>query len=338
MTLILPFYLFGCGNQTESSSVSDFTSKAAEQSSVGSKTGNEADSAETGADSESETGSDETKILVAYFSATGTTRTVAEEIAETSGGDLFEIVPAEPYSDEDLDYGNDSCRANREQNDDNARPAISNAVENIEDYDVVFIGHPIWWGKEPKIIDTFLESYDFSGKTMIDFCTSGGSGIGQSESSLKEICPDSEWLEGRRLGDSSEVAEWLESLELNTEKREESVMYITVNGRKLTADLADNSSAEALKELLKDDPLTIDMSDYSNFEKVGGLGAELPRNDEQITTEAGDLILYQGNQFVIYYDTNSWDFTRLGKIRDISQEELKELLGGGDVTVTLSLE
>jgi hypothetical protein len=112
-------------------------------------------------------------------------------------------------------------------------------------------------------------------------------------------------------------------------------MKITVSGRELTATLARNSSTEALKELLKAGPVTIQMRDYGNMEKVGGLGKTLPTNDERITTEPGDLILYQGNALVIYYAPNTWTFTKLGKINDVTQEELKKALGAGDVTVTL---
>lgn len=118
----------------------------------------------------------------------------------------------------------------------------------------------------------------------------------------------------------------------------DNVLYIHINERVLTANLVDNSSTRALVELLSDDNITINMSDYANFEKVGSLGTSLPRNDEPIRTEAGDLILYQGNQFVIYYDTNSWTFTRLGKIQNITQSELMSILGEGDVSITLSLE
>ena len=114
-------------------------------------------------------------------------------------------------------------------------------------------------------------------------------------------------------------------------------ILLTVNGETLTATLAENSSAEALKELLSQDPLTISMRDYGSMEKVGDIGTELPTNDEQITTEAGDLILYMGSAFVIYYAPNSWNFTRLGKIDNITAQELKDLLGSGDVRVTLSL-
>lgn len=119
---------------------------------------------------------------------------------------------------------------------------------------------------------------------------------------------------------------------------EDNAMKITAGDTTFTAVLADNSSAEALKELLAEGPLTIDMSDYASMEKVGPIGTDLPRNDEQITTGAGDIILYQGNSLVIYYDTNSWNFTRIGKIEGVTGEELLEALGSGDVTVTFSLE
>lgn len=115
-------------------------------------------------------------------------------------------------------------------------------------------------------------------------------------------------------------------------------MKITAGDYTFTAVLADNSSAEALKELLAEGSLTIDMSDYASMEKVGPIGMSLPANDEQISTGAGDIILYQGNSLVIYYDTNSWNFTRIGKIEDVTQEELLEALGSGDVTVTFSLD
>ena len=116
-------------------------------------------------------------------------------------------------------------------------------------------------------------------------------------------------------------------------------IQITSDGGKseLTARLADNSSAVAFYELLKKGPLTVDMHDYGSFEKVGPLGTKLPRNDTQITTQAGDIILYQGNQITIYYDTNSWNFTRLGKVDGITQAELKKILGKGDVTAVFSV-
>ena len=124
----------------------------------------------------------------------------------------------------------------------------------------------------------------------------------------------------------------------NHTNREENVkLYIKVNNRTLTATLVDNSSTRALIERLENSDITINMRDYGNMEKVGGFGFSLPTNNESIDTEAGDLILYQGNSFVIYYDTNSWNFTRLGKIDHINQRELQQILGDGNVDVTLSL-
>ena len=129
----------------------------------------------------------------------------------------------------------------------------------------------------------------------------------------------------------------------NTEKGELSNMKITIQitsdsgNHKLTATLADNSSATVFYELLKKGPLTVKMSDYGNFEKVGSLGTNLPRNDTQIKTEAGDIILYQGNQITIYYDSNSWNFTRLGKVDGVTQNELKKILGKGDVTAVFEV-
>lgn len=121
------------------------------------------------------------------------------------------------------------------------------------------------------------------------------------------------------------------------EENEKKMIYAHVGEQVLEILPADNSSAEAFIDLLTEGDVTVDMHDYGNFEKVGPLGAELVRNDEDITTEPGDVILYQGNQITIYYDTNTWDFTRLGKVQGLSQEELKEILGEGDVSVTFSL-
>lgn len=118
------------------------------------------------------------KILVVYFSATHTTQGVAKKIADVLNADLYEIKPQDPYTDEDLDYNNDKSRSTIEMNDPDARPAIAGSVKNMEQYKTVFLGYPIWWGEAPRILSTFVESYDFSGKTMIPFCTSGGSGIG----------------------------------------------------------------------------------------------------------------------------------------------------------------
>lgn len=163
----------------------------------------------------------EHKVLVAYFSATGTTEGVAEKIANGLNADIYEIVPEEPYTDADLDYHDNNSRTTIEMNDPNARPAISGSVENMEQYDIVFIGYPIWWGEAPRIISTFMENYDFSGKTIVPFCTSGGSGMGSSATNLEGLTSDAQWLSGKRLSGSDSqdtVMEWVNGLGLNFEE------------------------------------------------------------------------------------------------------------------------
>ena len=154
------------------------------------------------------------KTLVAYFSATNTTRPLAEYAADILNADLYEIVPEVPYTDADLAYYTNG-RADREQNDSSARPAISGSVANMADYDVIFLGYPIWHGQPPRIISTFLESYDFAGKTIVPFCTSHSSGY--SDSSIKPLAPGANWIAGRRFAGGTSrgtVEEWINGLEL----------------------------------------------------------------------------------------------------------------------------
>ena len=154
------------------------------------------------------------KTLAAYFSATNTTRPLAEYAADILGADLYEIVPEVPYTDADLAYYTNG-RADREQNDSAARPAISGNVENMADYDVIFLGYPIWHGQPPRIISTFLERYDFAGKTIVPFCTSHSSGY--SDSSIKSLAPNANWVTGRRFSGGTSrgtVEEWINGLEL----------------------------------------------------------------------------------------------------------------------------
>ena len=155
------------------------------------------------------------KTLVVYFSATGTTKGVAEKIASITGADTYEIKAAQEYTDADLDWHDDNSRTTHEQNDASARPEIGSDKVSLDGYSTIYIGYPIWWGEEPRIMDTFAESYDFNGKTMIPFCTSGGSGIGRSGQNLEEYAGSGNWLEGERLGSNAsedEIREWIEGL------------------------------------------------------------------------------------------------------------------------------
>ena len=158
-------------------------------------------------------GAKQGKSLIVYFSCTDTTKKIAEYMQEITGADIYRIELEVPYTAEDLDYGDASARATREQNDSSARPAIAGKVENISRYQNVVIAYPIWWGQAPRIISTFLESYDFSGKTIVPVCTSHSSGIGSSAINLHELTDGKvTWLEGRRFSSTSskeEVAQWL---------------------------------------------------------------------------------------------------------------------------------
>ena len=157
------------------------------------------------------------KILVAYFSATGTTKGIAGQIAEILDADLYEITPAVPYTAADLNYSDRSTRATVEQNDAGTRPAISGNAVNMEQYRIVFLGYPIWWGQAPRIISTFLESYDLTGKTIVPFCTSGSSPIGTSAENLHPLASGADWNDGRRFAAGSSrdsVKQWLDGLDL----------------------------------------------------------------------------------------------------------------------------
>ncbi len=156
------------------------------------------------------------KVLIAYFSCTGTTESIAKHIEGETNGTLYEIVPEVPYTADDLKYYTNG-RADKEQADPSARPEISGGVEDMEKYDVIFLGYPIWHGQAPRMVSTFLESYDFSGKTIVPFCTSHSSGIGSSDTSLHSLAPNAEWVSGRRFSSGasqSAVADWIESLDI----------------------------------------------------------------------------------------------------------------------------
>lgn len=155
--------------------------------------------------SEAETETESSTTLVVYFSATGNTKAIAEAIADGLQADIYEIVPEEPYTDADLNYNDDNSRSTLEMNDSSARPEISGTIENFEQYTTIFIGYPIWWGEAPRIMDTFVESYDFTDKTVIPFCTSISSGIGSSANTLVSLAGNGDWMSGQSFGESEDA-------------------------------------------------------------------------------------------------------------------------------------
>ena len=154
------------------------------------------------------------KVLVAYFSASGVTKGVAQQLAEVTGGTLHEIKPAQPYTDADLDWRNKQSRSSVEMQDKSSRPAITDKLKNMQDYDIIYVGFPIWWYTCPTIINTFMEAYDFKGKTVIPFATSGGSSIKKACEDLKATYPDVFWKEGKLLNRASkkELEDWVKKL------------------------------------------------------------------------------------------------------------------------------
>ena len=156
------------------------------------------------------------KKLIAFFSASGETARLARTIADVTGGDLFEIRPATAYTAADLNWNDQNSRSTVEMKDEKSRPAVADSVTDMAQYDVVFVGFPIWWYQAPRIIETFLESYDLAGKTVVPFATSGGSGMGKTENILKACCaPETRWLPGKRLSSresAASVRRWVDGL------------------------------------------------------------------------------------------------------------------------------
>lgn len=267
-------------------------------------------------------------VLVAYFSVTNNTKKLANYAKDHLNSDIFEIVPTQEYTSADIDYNSD-CRANREQNDDNARPKIKYTISDISQYDTIVLGYPIWWGQAPKIMYTFIESYDFKDKIILPFCTSGSSSIGSSATNLAKSAPSANWLDGKRFAANTskeEIGKWLDE---NIQKEEN--MKLSVDNQELDVIWENNASVEAIKNLC---PLSINMHRYGGFEQVGSIGQSIVSNDKRITTLPGDIVLYSSNQIVIFFGNNTWEYTKLGHI-NLSDNELNNLLNKENVSLSI---
>lgn len=218
LTFIMAIGLMtGCGSSDKKQSASNSDNQISGTKESGNK--------ETDTNSESVTNTTENtstgngKTLVVYYSATGNTKDVAEKIAKITDGDLFEIEPKEPYTDDDLDWTNDDSRVSREHDDESLRDVelVSTSVENWDSYDTVYIGYPIWWGIAAWPVDNFVKDNDFTGKTIIPFCTAASSGIGDSGNLLKDMAGTGDWKEGERFhggASESDISSWIDSLGL----------------------------------------------------------------------------------------------------------------------------
>ncbi len=215
LSLAMVLGLTACSSTSSSSSESGTSESHSEGSEVMETPSSLPESTESSTETSTETG----KTLVVYFSATGNTEQAAGYIADITGGDLFELEPVDPYTDEELDWTVDGSRVNQEHEDESLRDIalVADTVDNWDSYDTVFIGYPIWWGIAAWPVDSFIEANDFTGKTVISFCTSSSSGLGQSGELLAEMAGTGNWQEGHRFSSSvseADVQEWLDGLNL----------------------------------------------------------------------------------------------------------------------------
>ena len=222
MSLVMALSLTACGGN-ENSSSSQVSSAAPESSAAESTASESSSEAPSSSEVSSQVQAGETasgsNVLVVYYSATGNTAEVAQYIADSTGGDLFEIQPVEPYTDDDLNWTDDNSRVNQEHEDESLRDVelVADTVDNWEQYDTVFIGYPIWWGIAAWPVDGFVEANDFSGKTVIPFCTSSSSGLGESGQLLADMAGTGDWQEGQRFSSGAsqeDVQSWIEELGL----------------------------------------------------------------------------------------------------------------------------
>lgn len=213
VVLLMIFGLAACGSENQSASSQGSSLSSAQEENTASDT--QSGNTERSGEAENTAGGGNT--LVVYFSATGNTEQAAQYIAGLTGGDLFELEPSEPYSEEDLDWTDDNSRVSREHDDESLRdvPLVADTVENWAEYDTVYIGYPIWWGIAAWPVDTFVEANDFTGKTVIPFCTSSSSGLGDSGELLAELAGTGDWQEGQRFSSNvseEDVQSWLDSM------------------------------------------------------------------------------------------------------------------------------
>ena len=295
------------------------------------------------------------KTLVAYYSYTNNIHRIISELGSQIEADIVRIEPAEKgldYAANNYAIGSALISAIRNNpNNPASYPAIDPVNVDFDKYDTIIIGAPLWWSNMAAPMQTFLfnNGSKMAGKNIGLIVSSASSGISGVESDAKRLITDGKfltpslWIRSSQTSNAAGlISDWLKAIDYSSLNKcnmsNKQIMIKVGTETTLSATLAENSSATALLKLLQTCPVTIDMHDYANMEKVGSLPETLPRNDTYFTTAPCDLVLYLGNQFVIYYDNNSYNFTRLGKINgNYSGSQLKSILGNGNVTVTLSV-
>lgn len=296
----------------------------------------------------------QSKTLIVYYSYTNNVHRIVNELRNQIEADVAQVEPAEKgldYAANNYAIGSTLISAIRNNPDTpDSYPSIDPVNVNLDEYDTIIIGAPLWWSNMAAPLQTFLfnNGSKMAGKNIGLIVSSASSGISGVESDAKRLIPEGKfltpslWIRSSQTSNASVlISDWLKEIDYsslnNTNMTNNQITIKIGDTATLTADLAENSSSSALLKLLESGPVTIDMHDYANMEKVGSLPESLPRNDTYFTTRPGDLVLYLGNQLVIYYDTNSYEFTYLGKINgNYTGPQLKSILGDKNVTITLS--
>ena len=292
------------------------------------------------------------KTLIAYYSYTCNCKAIVNSLTSQITADVLEIEPAEKglkYETNNYALGTQLLNAIKANpNDASSYPAIDPVTINLDDYQNIIIVTPLWWSQMAAIMQTYLfqNSAKLAGKTVAMIVSSHSSGISGVVADAQRLLPnvtwagDALWINASNHSNRNSLIEnWLPTQNFQTTNNMSQVMYITIGEQTLPVTLVDNAATQALVVALAEGAVSYEADDYGGFEKVGALGRSLPTSNEQITTQAGDVILYNGNNIVLFYGSNSWSYTRLGRIQYDSLDQLKAFLraGKGSVSVTLSL-
>ena len=301
---------------------------------------------------------DDNKTLIVYYSYTNNTEQIVDDLKTMINADVIEVEPA----NKNLDYAANNYAIGTEQlnkiknnpNDESSYPAIDPVIVDMSKYNTVIIATPLWWSQMASNMQTLLFKYgdEMAGKNIGLIVSSHSSGISGVEADAKRLVPNGKfyakslWINASKHSQRKALLEqWLKDINYNDnpstdsgQAQNDNTMNLKVNNSTMKVTFADNAATKALVERLKEGTITYNAHDYGGFEKVGALGFSLPSNDTYITTEPGDIMLYTSNQLCIFFDSNSWEYTPIGKIEGMTKQQLKDAFGTGEVSITLSLD
>lgn len=292
------------------------------------------------------------KTLIVYYSYTNNTEQIVNDLKTMINADVIEVEPA----NKNLDYAANNYAIGTEQlnkiknnpNDESSYPAIDPVIVDMSKYNTVIIATPLWWSQMASNMQTLLFKYgdEMAGKNIGLIVSSHSSGISGVEADAKRLVPNGKfyakslWINASKHSQRKALLEqWLKDVNYNDNVNVDyNTMNLKVNNSTMKVKLSDNAATKALVERLKEGTITYNAYDYGGFEKVGALGFSLPSNDTYITTEPGDIMLYTSNQLCIFFDSNSWEYSPIGKIEGMTKQQLKDAFGTGEVSITLSLD